>query len=1481
MSSKKILLTIVFVLILTFSLLACEGIGEITINGFSVDYSNVDMDLEIGEDVDLSKLVVTATKSDGTTITLKEGEDFTIDLGDFDKTTPGEYTIKVKYKDFPEKTFVVEVKEATNSAVLTGIAVATDSTHKTVFAYDEAFSSANLVLTATYDDESTARITEGFTLNSSEYNKAHGQASEQSYSITVSYNTKTTTYSVSVAADPSKIIKGISASGEYRTSYNYYEDFSSAGLLLEVTMMDDSKTYLNNGFDINSNAFNKLHGLGEAQTYDIAITYMSKSTSYEVTVARAKVIDLYIVDTDKLDFKYGEAFDLGTAKIYAKYENSLYTELLTPSAEFGNGYCVVDSSNYNSEHETSVEQEYDIVVYYSQEVYNSYEVSVASMPLFTEYRVAAGSTHRTEFARNETFTSAGLIVEAVFGSEQDGDLFIKTLTEGYTITTPSFEGTTPNYYGFYQINVSVANIASGNSFGLYFIYVTDASEEIDYIEATFLGGEANFYQGSELNLEYYLLTVYLVGGDSYTIPLPNSLVTVTGYDSSEIGENKELSFSYKDVEPCTASYNIIADEIDYVYVDNDYFRTDYYFGEPIDYSGIIVYEVYLSGRREVKADYDKQSNYDPFTSGSYEVLIEGMSYYVQVYDFQAATNVTNINLQDNDNNYLYAEEETNGRWKAEVANAGEYLLNTNLGDDYISTYDVMLGEYTFGGVFLALAYESGGYIIDYSGIGDLIVTIRITNANGNVSYNYLTITKETAYFSEFTINGEEIQLSVASQYLYYINNVSNSYVIDWTIDSKYTVTGASKGNVVNLDSYDYSMYLKITIKEGSEELAVYEIVIVPFVLISSITIGDVSANKETQHSQTSFAANISDIYGAQSYDVDIAVPQGFIAVLKLLGVAIESIDSDMLFVGANYFTVEVFDNEAKLVAEYDLKVIINNPSFLPQYALISKDSNNIASLSQYQGGDYTQTVYVTYEALEIEQSYALTFYWAEGMPAGTVVAIEGEQFATWTNGGSFTLNSGRNQLVFTVSDGTNSYRTYLIIYAEVEYPVNNDWQNVELYLVGVQANRTNAIPVNNDIFVITIPNGYDFYTDITDNIVLKSYNDIDLSPYSFSYEVNQEHDRVRIIVTDSVTAELLGYLYLIITYDGEVNSDTTLLVYHMTMVEAMMGEFINPVEFQPNAENENRMEATVTTVINNYIVFVYPDFASCVAVASLPDAITLVEDFVCMITYTGTESFVITFEVTSSDKLATETYYLTVNMGEEEDVFSLSFGGEGYLELGFTLSEMYALAMENDGEIIIDIPTLQINEEDFDTVNNTVAFVLNSTYTCVEMDTVTEIANGVKHTIDMIFDEENSVYTVQFYLCLDETFSADASAIITLYFHLPVASISFSDGTILTQYMEFGDLMDEDFNLVIYLTQAEYEAKLDGENKFYLDAVFYMPNFVCYYDEVAQEYLEELNHYEVVFDQGIASVMICERSNEQGREDSFMPLTIYITDPVV
>ncbi|HKL73826.1 MAG TPA: hypothetical protein VJ903_02925, partial [Clostridia bacterium] len=1268
----------------------------------------------------------------------------------------------------------------------------------------------------------------------------------------------------------------------HKTAFAYGEDFSSANLAITATFSDQSTARITTGFDVDSTAYNKEHGLESEQTYDILLSYMDYTTSYKVTVARAMVVGVYIVD-NKVDFKYGEEFSLGNAKFYAMYENSAYTEELTVSEELGSGKCMIHSESYDREHEKVDTQRYSILVEYSENVSESYEVTVAPIPYWVEYRVGAESTHQTEFGKSETFTYEGLIVESVYGSEENGDLYVRTCAEyEYTIfsdafdgTTPDTYGTTPDTYGCYEVLV---RIGEGITQTLYHIYVTDEYENITGIYA-FLVNE-QYYQYAELDLTDIIFQVYLSDSDGYTVFLPNDLVEVTGFDSSSVGD-KELIFTYKEQE-YIASYSVIEDEIDYIdVVVDDTFRYQYYLNEELSYQGITVYQVYKSGRKEVKVDYTKETDYDSSTAGDYSLTIEEeWTYDIYVYDYSPATAPQDIDLYG-ENDTFYAEEVANGRWQVEVGGAGEYELTAYLGSDFMSYCDVMLGEYTEGVFFALLSEDFDRYIINYDGTGDLTVTIRITNPNGNVSYTYLTISSEDVYFSEITINGEEIQLSVYNEYRYYINDVANSYVFDWNIDSKYTVTGVVKGSTVTLDSYDYSKHLAIFVQEGNDIVATYEVIMLPYLLVSSISIGEMDATKEKMYSQTKFVADITNIYGASSYAVDIIVQDGFTTKLRYGGVEIESIDAEILFAGRNYFNVEVYDNDGECVAKYDLDIIIYEPSFMPKYALMKIEDAVVANLHYNPGGNFSKTYYVFDDALETEQNYSLTFYWDGEMPIGTVVTLADNEL--WENGGDITLNPGRNEFVVKVSDGTNTYyQAFIILYADYNLPSYEPWAHVDLYVAGVQAeNNIGILPLSYDVFFITIPNGYDFYTDITNIVEIVTDEGNDISMYEFAYEVNEQHDKITVsVLEDSV---LVGYLYVNIIYEGETNADTTLIVYDMTLVEAMREEPLNEVEFAPNTEHDSRMEATISSVNGNFIVFVYPDFASCTVETSVPDAISFIDKHVSMITYEGTGSFEIYFHVTSSDGQEDVNYCLIVNIEEAEDVLTLSFGGEDLLELDYTLIDMY-MAFENEGSIYIDIPTLQIDPNGFDTINNTVTFVLTSEYLCVEEDTITEISNGIAHTFNMYPNNEEftTCYMVEFYLCLEDSYSNNGIVHITLYFHLPIMKMTFSDGTSLAQYAEIGDFVwEEDDNLYYEMTMEKFEAKLDVDDKFVVDLTFYMPDFVCYYADETGTYLPQVNNLEIEFIKNTdvleGTVTFCQRG-EADAEDTFTDIVIIVAN---
>lgn len=87
-------------------------------NGFEFDRTEIPTQILLNENVDFSKLIVNATYSDGRKVQLSEGGgdgNYKLDLNGFDNAVCGQYTIKVKYKNYIEKTFTIDVVEVIES----------------------------------------------------------------------------------------------------------------------------------------------------------------------------------------------------------------------------------------------------------------------------------------------------------------------------------------------------------------------------------------------------------------------------------------------------------------------------------------------------------------------------------------------------------------------------------------------------------------------------------------------------------------------------------------------------------------------------------------------------------------------------------------------------------------------------------------------------------------------------------------------------------------------------------------------------------------------------------------------------------------------------------------------------------------------------------------------------------------------------------------------------------------------------------------------------------------------------------------------------------------------------------------------------------------------------------------------------------------------------------------------------------------------
>ena len=79
-------------------------------NGFVLNLEEIEQDISIGDEIDFSKIKVFATFTDGRQVLLDSSE-YTIDYSTFNNLEEGRYTIKVSYKHYLDKTFIIDVSE--------------------------------------------------------------------------------------------------------------------------------------------------------------------------------------------------------------------------------------------------------------------------------------------------------------------------------------------------------------------------------------------------------------------------------------------------------------------------------------------------------------------------------------------------------------------------------------------------------------------------------------------------------------------------------------------------------------------------------------------------------------------------------------------------------------------------------------------------------------------------------------------------------------------------------------------------------------------------------------------------------------------------------------------------------------------------------------------------------------------------------------------------------------------------------------------------------------------------------------------------------------------------------------------------------------------------------------------------------------------------------------------------------------------------
>ena len=273
-----------------------------TLTGISLNTDSVKKEYNYGETLNLAGLVVNASYSNNTTTQVTGYT--TNPANGSELKTVGENDIVVTYQSFTAS-FKITV-----SKVLTGIELNAETVKKE-YAYNENLDLTGLVVTAKYNDNSSAAVTDYTT------NPANGAALTNlgENTVTVTYNEKTASFKINVV----KTLTGIELdTANVKKEYNYGEALDLSGLVVTAKYNDNSTAAVT---DYTTNPVNGAT-LTTAGENTVTVTYKEKTASFKIEVAKTLTgIDIDI-DNVKTEYYYNDELDLSGLVVKAKYDDN-------------------------------------------------------------------------------------------------------------------------------------------------------------------------------------------------------------------------------------------------------------------------------------------------------------------------------------------------------------------------------------------------------------------------------------------------------------------------------------------------------------------------------------------------------------------------------------------------------------------------------------------------------------------------------------------------------------------------------------------------------------------------------------------------------------------------------------------------------------------------------------------------------------------------------------------------------------------------------------------------------------------------------------------------------------------------------------------------------------------------------------------------------------------------------------------------------
>ncbi len=337
---------------------------------------------------DMATSIGTVYPSDTITVVGKSGNLYQVLYPVTTGTNAGKYKLGWIYGDNIVKNLV-------------SIAVTTKPT-KTVYLEGESFSSSGMVVTATYDDGSTAAVT-GYTVSG--YTSTPG-----SKTITITYGGKTTAIDVTVNSKSPTALSITTKPTD--TSYFVGEDFNTSGMVVKATY--------NNGTTANVTDYYVSYDFSSAGTKTVTVSYkyngVTVSTTLSVTVVNPTISSIAVATKPtKTSYYVGD---------------TLNTSGLTLTASYNDGSTETVSSGFTCSPTTlSTAGTQTITVSYGGKT-TTFTVTVTAVTL-SSISVATKPT-KTSYYVGDTLNTSGLTLKATYNNGTS-----KTISSGFTCSPTS------------------------------------------------------------------------------------------------------------------------------------------------------------------------------------------------------------------------------------------------------------------------------------------------------------------------------------------------------------------------------------------------------------------------------------------------------------------------------------------------------------------------------------------------------------------------------------------------------------------------------------------------------------------------------------------------------------------------------------------------------------------------------------------------------------------------------------------------------------------------------------------------------------------------------------------------------------------------------------------------------------------------------------------------------------------------------------